>query len=254
MSHPNCLKEAAILPCPLKFIMPVHYALTNEEAPPPWYGFSNVRESGLLELENHKYTLKTIKQGLIFVEWDAVKDDPVVYQCTNGTYKELTKYGYPSRKYLLTVPDDPSITKIRMLYIRTIAPDETQSIDGNKIEPAWHEIKAHLKGKPERYQTITLWEKPYSGALSEVAPLVEEFREGQGELHYLPSWAECASILHADQRRNEVIVPAGPHGSSKLVPPRILSPIRAMGGLHRPGTRRAGIPTCTKELCCCIAP
>ena len=193
MSFPLSLKNECGLGCYRLKLVPFHLALTSEKPSP----LSRHRLTSFFPLpqlgQYYDYTLKTVKNGLLFIEWDAIKGNPVAFSCSGGVFREVSDYGLDAGKGYVTMPLDGRVYTIRAVYIHALPEDLNAAV------AAWQAIARNINAAPAAWQEITLCRKPYSGHMWDIAPLVEDFRtEGGGHLDYLATWPDSAKILHQE--------------------------------------------------------
>lgn len=193
MSFPLSLKNECGLGCYRLKLVPFHLALTSEKPSP----LSRHRLTSFFPLpqlgQYYDYTLKTVKNGLLFIEWDAIKGNPVAFSCSGGVFREVSDYGLDAGKGYVTMPLDGRVYTIRAVYIHALPEDMNAAV------AAWQAIARNINAAPAAWQEITLCRKPYSGHMWDIAPLVEDFRtEGGGHLDYLATWPDSAKILHQE--------------------------------------------------------
>ena len=98
MSFPLSLKNECGLGCYRLKLVPFHLALTSEKPSP----LSRHRLTSFFPLpqlgQYYDYTLKTVKNGLLFIEWDAIKGNPVAFSCSGGVFREVSDYGLDAGK------------------------------------------------------------------------------------------------------------------------------------------------------------
>lgn len=175
--------------CAEQHIFPVRYALTSEAHPPIWG--QPLYSEHLPNLENYKFTLRTIYKGYIFIFWKGCHD-VVCYRAKDKMFMNAFKNA-DEGKPTITIPHGVNTIFIRYLDI----PDGGRPLDSSTLE----KIAENLRSENYKYMQEVRLDESYGASMDCIATYVEEFRKRRtGYLSYLPSWGNNNDILKFSRR------------------------------------------------------
>lgn len=175
--------------CAEQHIFPVRYALTSEAHPPIWG--QPLYSEHLPNLENYKFTLRTIYKGYIFIFWKGCHD-VVCYRAKDKMFMNAFKNA-DEGKPTITIPHGVNTIFIRYLDI----PDGGRPLDSSTLE----KIAENLRSENYKYMQEVRLDESYGASMDCIATYIEEFRKRRtGYLSYLPSWGNNNDILKFSRR------------------------------------------------------